>query len=59
MHDVLDLKVIESGKFVRNEDLFNPAQTLEFIRAMFKAQCKMQGTMINCRAVSVDNIRNY
>ena len=35
VHDVLDLKIIESGKFVRNSSLFNPVKTFDFIIAMF------------------------
>ena len=35
VHDVLDLKIIESGKFVRNSNIFSPIKTLDFIIAMF------------------------
>ena len=35
VHDVLDLKIIESGKFVRNSNTFSPIKTFDFIIAMF------------------------
>ena len=37
VHDVLDLKVIESGKVVRNDSVFSPIDTLNFIKSMFQA----------------------
>ena len=37
VHDVLDLKVIESGKFERNNSVFSPIDTLQFIKSMFQA----------------------
>ena len=37
VHDVLDLKVIESGQFVRNDTEFSPIDTLYFIKSIFQA----------------------
>ena len=57
VHDVLDLKVIESGKFVRNDCPFCPIDTLDFIKSMFEAQCEMQNTAIRFQTTSVDSIK--
>ena len=37
---MLDLKMIESGKFIARKEKFSPLTTLEFVMAIFKEQAK-------------------
>ena len=41
VNDVLDMKMIEQGKYSSKLEIFNPKNILEFIIDMFQAQTKM------------------
>ena len=36
VNDILDIKLIEEGKFVQKIELFRPRDTFDFIMAMFE-----------------------
>ena len=41
VNDMLDLKLIDEGKFVPKKELFKPRELLQFISAMFEPQMKL------------------
>ena len=44
VNDVLDIKLIEEGKFQKKMERFEPQKLLDFIVAMFEPQAEMQQT---------------
>ena len=53
VNDVLDIKLIESGKFAPKFETFNPLETLQFIKDIFNPQSEMQMTTLNFKTVSI------
>ena len=37
VNDILDLKLIEEGKFLVRQEIFSPRSTLEFLVVMFSS----------------------
>jgi signal transduction histidine kinase len=52
INDVLDIKLIEDGKFVPNPVLFNPVDVLVFIKGIFEAQARIIQTKLSFETVS-------
>ena len=46
VNDVLDLKLIEENQFEPNLQIFNPKETFEFLKNMFKGMSNVQNTNI-------------
>lgn len=46
VNDVLDIKLIESGKFRQKSTVFDPRETIEFIKQIFLPQSEMQGVQV-------------
>ena len=42
VNDMLDLKMIEMGRFVSRKETFSPSQTLKFIMEVFQLQAAQQ-----------------
>lgn len=42
VNDMLDIKLINEGKFSPKMQVFRPMDTLDFIKKMFESQMKMQ-----------------
>ena len=51
VNDILDMKMIEQGKFVKRDQRFNPLKTFKFILNIFAQQAEMQGTDLSFHAV--------
>ena len=53
---MLDIKLIEAGKYESKIQTFNPMKTLQFIQDMFTPQASMQESTISYRTVSVGTL---
>ena len=53
VNGVLDIKLIESGKYEPKFDLFNPLETLQFIKDIFSPYVKMQQSELAFKATSM------
>ena len=51
VNDVLDIKLIQEGKFKPKLEKFEPKKLLDFIVAMFQPQSQMQHTSITAETV--------
>ncbi len=58
VNDVLDIKLIESGKFEPKIQEFSPLETLQFIHDMFSPQASMQKSNLSFKTVSVEVLRS-
>ena len=57
VNDVLDIKLIKSGKFETKISIFEPIKTLRFIEDMFKPQAIIQNVTVSCHAISLDSLK--
>ena len=57
VNDVLDMKLIEVGKFEPKLSVFEPAKILTFIEDMFRPQAKIQNCKVSCHAISIFSLK--
>ncbi len=53
---MLDMKLIQHGKFRVNKDRFNPVEILNFVTSMFSLEAKMVKTKISCHTVKAEQL---
>ena len=58
VQDVLDLKMMELKTYKPRSVLFSPVSSLEFVCAIFEAQCDIQGSSLRYRTVSVRTLQS-
>ena len=51
VNDILDMKMIEQGKFVKRDQRFNPLETFKFVMNIFAQQAEMQQTDLSLHIV--------
>lgn len=52
VNDVLDLRMIEEGKFNARNEMFDPSETLKFISDIFMQQLSLQNSQLSIEIVS-------
>ncbi len=53
---MLDMRLIQQGKFRINKNRFNPVEILKFVTSMFSLEANMIKTKISCHTVKAEQL---